>query len=324
MAAGDGRIGSAAIDAKFVGRSIDELCINSIRMPAIDAVQKANSGHPGMPMGMPQAAYVLWVGFLRHNPRNPRWDGRDGFVLSAGHGSMLLYALLYLSGYSLTLDEIKNSRQLGSRTNPENYLTTGVESTTGPLGQGFANGIGMAIAAKHMEARFERDTFGLFAHRIFGFISDGDLMEGISGEAASLAGSLRLGNVIYFYHDNRVTIEGSPQLAFSENVCRRFEGYCWHSETVEDGNNPEAIERALHQAFAVPDRSSLIRLRTHIGYGSPHFHDKTRAHGPPLGKEEVKLTKQFYGRVDDGASGNRRFKHSARNPNQSILGDTPD
>jgi transketolase len=273
---------------------IDELCVNSIRVLAIDAVQQANSGHPGMPMGMAPAAYVLWTRFLRHNPKNPHWYGRDRFVLSAGHGSMLLYALLYLSGYALSLDDIENFRQLGSRTpgHPENYLTIGVETTTGPLGQGFANGVGMAIAAKHMEAKFERDGTGLFAHRIFGFISDGDLMEGISSEAASLAGHLRLGNMLYVYDDNRVTIEGSTQLAFSEDACRRFEAYGWHTDTVEDGNNPGA---AVGSACAVTDRPSLIRLRTHIGYGSPHFHDRARAHGQPLGEEEVKLTKQFYG-----------------------------
>lgn len=250
-----------------------------------------------MPMGMAPAAYLLWTRFLRHNPKNPCWYGRDRFVLSAGHGSMLLYALLYLSGYDLSLDDIKDFRQLGSRTpgHPENYLTAGVETTTGPLGQGFANGVGMAIAAKHLEAKFERDASGLFAHRIFGFISDGDLMEGVSSEAASLAGHLRLGNIVYLYDDNRITIEGSTQLAFSEDVCRRFEAYGWYTDTVEDGNNLKLIERALHNTCAIADRPSLIRLKTHIGYGSPHFHDTARAHGQPLGEEEVRLTKQFYG-----------------------------
>lgn len=289
--------GSGAAGARNASGDVDKLCVNSIRVLAIDAVQKANSGHPGMPMGMAPAAYLLWTRFLRHNPKNPRWYGRDRFVLSAGHGSMLLYALLYLSGYDLSLEDIKDFRQLGSRTpgHPENYLTAGVETTTGPLGQGFANGVGMAIAAKHLEAKFERAASGLFAHRIFGFISDGDLMEGVSSEAASFAGHLRLGNIVYLYDDNRITIEGSTQLAFSEDVCRRFEAYGWHTETVEDGNNLGAIERSLRNGCAVTDRPSLIRLRTHIGYGSPNFHDTARAHGQPLGEEEVRLTKQFYG-----------------------------
>ncbi|MGH8010891.1 MAG: transketolase [Candidatus Binataceae bacterium] len=295
MAEVSGKSGSQL--ASTAASDVDRLCVNSIRVLAIDAIEKANSGHPGLPMGMASAAYVLWTRCLRHNPHNPNWCGRDRFVLSAGHGSMLLYALLYLSGYALTLDDIKQFRQLGSRTpgHPENYLTSGVETTTGPLGQGFANGIGMAIAAKHLEAKFERHASGLFAHRIFGFVSDGDLMEGISSEAASLAGHLRLGNVVYLYDDNRITIEGSTQLAFSEDVCRRFEAYGWHTETVQDGNDLNAIERSLREACAVTERPSLIRLRTHIGYGSPHRHDTAKAHGQPLGQEEVKLTKQFYG-----------------------------
>jgi transketolase len=279
------------------GAGVEQLCVNSLRVLAIDAIQKANSGHPGMPMGMAPAAFVLWTRLLRHNPKNPNWYGRDRFILSAGHGSMLLYALLYLSGYELSLDDIKQFRQLGSRTpgHPENRVTRGVETTTGPLGQGFANGVGMAIAAKHLEAKFERDGSGLFAHRIFGFVSDGDLMEGISSEAASLAGHLRLGNIVYLYDDNRITIEGSTQLAFSEDVCQRFDAYGWHTNTVEDGNDLAAIEESLRRACAVADRPSLIRVRTHIGYGSPHRHDTAKAHGQPLGEEEVKLTKQFYG-----------------------------
>jgi transketolase len=284
-------------DGKSVAGDLDQLCVNSIRVLAIDAIQKANSGHPGMPMGMAPAAYVLWSRFLRHNPKNPSWFGRDRFVLSAGHGSMLLYALLYLSGYVLSLEDIKNFRQLGSRTpgHPENYLTTGVETTTGPLGQGFANGVGMAIAAKHIEAKFERNASGLFDHRVFAFVSDGDLMEGVSSEAASVAGHLGLGNIVYLYDDNRITIEGSTQLAFSEDVCRRFQAYGWYTTTVEDGNDLNAISQALKETCAVADRPSLIRLKTHIGYGSPRRHDTAKAHGQPLGDEEVKLTKKFYG-----------------------------
>jgi transketolase len=286
-----------AADVKAIGSELDQLCVNSIRVLAIDAVQKANSGHPGMPMGMAPTAYVLFSRFLKFNPRNPKWYGRDRFVLSAGHGSMLLYALLYLTGYDLPLEELERFRQLGSRTpgHPENYLTPGVETTTGPLGQGFANGVGMAIAAQHMAARFERDASGLFNHRIFGIVSDGDLMEGVSSEAASIAGHLGLGNLVYCYDDNHITIDGSTALAFSEDVCKRFDAYGWHTQAVEDGNDLAAIAGAIEAACAVEDRPSLIRVRTHIGYGSPHRHDSNEAHGKALGVEEVKLTKQFYG-----------------------------
>ena len=281
-----------------IQQGIEQLCINSIRVLAIDAVQKANSGHPGMPMGMAPAAYLLFTKFMRHNPRNPRWYGRDRFVLSAGHGSMLLYANLYLCGYDLTLDDIKSFRQLGSKTpgHPENYLTAGVETTTGPLGQGFGNGVGMAIAAKHMAARFERDDPRLFNHRIFAIVSDGDLMEGVASEAASIAGHLGLGNLVYLYDDNHITIDGSTNLSFAtEDVCKRFDAYGWHTQHVDDANDLEALTRAIENGIAEEKRPSLIRVRSHIGYGSPHRQDSAEAHGKALGAEEVKLTKKFYG-----------------------------
>jgi transketolase len=276
---------------------LDQDCINSIRVLAIDAVQKANSGHPGMPMGMAPVAYLLFTRFIRHNPKNPHWYGRDRFVLSAGHGSMLLYSSLYLTGYDLPLDEIKRFRQLGSKTpgHPESHLTPGVETTTGPLGQGFGNGVGMAIAAKHLEARFERAGSGLFDHRIFGICGDGDLMEGVSSEAASIAGHLGLSNIIYLYDDNHVTIDGHTDLAFSEDVCRRFDAYGWHTQAVEDANDLAALTAALDRAVAEKDRPSLIRVHSHIGYGSPHRQDSSEAHGKALGAEEVMLTKQFFG-----------------------------
>ncbi|HYB89541.1 MAG TPA: transketolase [Candidatus Binataceae bacterium] len=285
-----------AADIKMKRSELDELCINSIRVLAIDAIQKANSGHPGMPMAMAPAAYLLFTRFMRHNPRNPKWYGRDRFILSAGHGSMLLYACLYLSGYDVSLDDIKRFRQLGSKTpgHPEAHLTPGVETTTGPLGQGFGNGVGMAIAARHFEARYDHDASGLFSHRIFGIVSDGDLMEGISSEAASIAGHLALGNIIYLYDDNRITIDGTTDISFTEDVCKRFDAYGWHTQVVKDGNDLRAISQAIETALAETNRPSLIRLRTHIGYGSPHFQDSSEVHGKPLGVEEVKLTKKFY------------------------------
>jgi transketolase len=278
--------------------TLDQLCINSIRVLAMDAVQKANSGHPGMPMGMAPVAYLLFTRFMRHNPHNPQWYGRDRFVLSAGHGSMLLYASLYLSGYDLTLDDIKQFRQVGSKTpgHPENCLTPGVETTTGPLGQGFGNGVGMAIASKHVAARFERGNSALFEPRIFAIVSDGDLMEGVSSEAASIAGHLGLGNIIYVYDDNRITIDGSTDLSFAtEDVCKRFDAYGWHTQAVADANDLDALSRAIENAIAAKSRPSLIRVHSHIGYGSPHKQDSAEAHGKALGADEVKLTKQFYG-----------------------------
>ena len=276
---------------------LDQLCINSIRVLAIDAVQKANSGHPGMPMGMAPTAYLLYTRFIRHNPANPSWFGRDRFVLSAGHGSMLLYSVLYLSGYDLPLEEIKRFRQLGSKTpgHPEHNCAPGVETTTGPLGQGFATGVGMAIAAKHLAGIFERDGSGLFDHRIFAIVSDGDMMEGISSEAASIAGHLRLGNIIYLYDDNHITIDGSTSFSFTEDVGKRFDAYGWHTQAVEDGNDLDALAAAIERACAEDKRPSLIRVRTHIGYGSPHRQDTAEAHGKALGVEEVKLTKKNYG-----------------------------
>ncbi len=286
-----------ALDSKLTQAELDQLCVNSIRVLAIDAVQKANSGHPGMPMGMAPVAYLLFTRYLKHNPKNPHWYGRDRFVLSAGHGSMLLYASLHLTGYDLPLDELKRFRQLHSKTpgHPEHGLTPGVETTTGPLGQGFGNGVGMAIAAKHMAARFERDNVRLFEHRIFAIVSDGDLMEGIASEAASIAGHLGLGNIVYLYDDNHVTIDGHTDLSFSEDVTRRFDAYGWHTQVVENANDLAALGHAIDNAIAEDGRPSLIRVRSHIGYGSPHRQDTSEAHGKPLGPDEIKLVKQFYG-----------------------------
>jgi transketolase len=283
--------------------NLDQLCINSIRVLVIDAVQKANSGHPGMPMGMAPIAHLLWTRFMRYNPANPQWPGRDRFVLSAGHGSMLLYAMLYLTGYDLPLEQIKLFRQLGSITpgHPEYGITPGVETTTGPLGQGVGNGIGMALAAKHLRSRFERDSSGLFDHRVFGICGDGDLMEGVASEAASIAGHLGLGNLIYIYDDNHITIDGGTELSFDENVCERFEAYGWHTQGVDDANDLGAVSRAIENAIAEEKRPSLIRVRSHIGYGSPNRQDTSKAHGQALGVEEVKLTKRFYGWPEEPA-----------------------
>jgi len=279
------------------GSSLDQTCINAIRVLTIDAVQKANSGHCGLPMAMAPVGYLLYTRFMRHNPKNPEWFGRDRFVLSAGHGSMLLYSLLYLTGYDLSLDDIKQFRQLGSKTpgHPEHGVAEGVETTTGPLGQGFGNGVGMAMAAKHLEARFERDNSGLFDHRIFGICSDGDLMEGVASEAASIAGHLGLGNIVYIYDDNHVTIDGHTELSFDEDVCKRFDAYKWHTQVVEDANDLAALSKAIENGIAETGRPSLIRVRSIIGYGSPHKQGTSAAHSNPLGVEEVKLTKEFYG-----------------------------
>ena len=269
--------------------------VNTIRMLAADAVQKANSGHPGMPMGMAQAAFTLWTRFLRHNPRNPSWPNRDRFVLSAGHGSMLLYALLHLTGYDLPLEELKNFRQWGSKTpgHPEYGHTPGVETTTGPLGQGFANGVGMAMAERWLAERYNRPNFPVIDHWTYAIVSDGDLMEGIASEAASLAGHLRLGKIIYLYDDNHITIEGSTDLAFTEDWAKRFEAYGWHVQKV-DGMDGQAVAAAIEAAQADP-RPSIIGCRTHIGYGSPHRQDTPKAHGEPLGEEELILTKKNLG-----------------------------
>jgi transketolase len=276
---------------------LDQLCINTIRMLSADGVEKAASGHPGLPMGAAAMAYVLWTRFLRHSPANPAWPDRDRFVLSAGHGSMLLYSLLHLTGYDLPLTELKNFRQWGSRTpgHPEHGLTPGVETTTGPLGQGFANGVGMAIAERHLAARFNRDGHEIVNHFTYGIVSDGDLMEGVSHEAASLAGHLGLGKLIYLYDDNRISIEGSTAIAFTEDRLKRFEAYGWQVQRVEDGNDPAAIETALQAAVADTRRPSFIAVHTHIGFGSPHKQDTAGVHGEPLGPEEIKLTKQNLG-----------------------------
>ena len=272
---------------------LNTLCINTIRFLAVDAIEKANSGHPGMPMGAAPMGYVLWTKFLKHNPKNPKWFNRDRFVLSAGHGSMLLYSLLHLTGYDLSLDDIKNFRQLKSKTpgHPEYDLSYGVECTTGPLGQGFAMGIGMAMAEKFLSERFNRKGFPIVDHSTYSIVSDGDLMEGVSSEAASLAGHLKLGKVIYLYDDNEISIDGSTDLAFTEDPCRRFEAYGWHVQKVEDGNDLNAISSAIEDAQRETSKPSLIAVRTHIGYGSPK-QDTASAHGEPLGLDAVKAAKE--------------------------------
>jgi len=276
---------------------LDDLCVNTIRVLSAECVERANSGHPGMPMGAAPMAYVLWTKFLRHNPRHPAWFNRDRFVLSAGHGSMLLYSLLHLTGYDLPLSELFNFRQWESKTpgHPEYGLTPGVETTTGPLGQGFANGVGMAIAERYLAAAFNRPGYEIIDHFTYAIVSDGDLMEGISHEAASLAGHLGLGKLIYLYDDNHISIEGSTDLAFTETRTLRFEAYGWHVQQVEDGNDLDAIEKAIVSAQKETRKPSFIAVRTHIGYGSPNKQDKASAHGEPLGKEELKLTKQKLG-----------------------------
>jgi transketolase len=273
-----------------------QLAITTIRTLAIDGVQKANSGHPGAPMGMAPMAYALWTRFYRHAPTQPRWFDRDRFVLSAGHASMLLYALLHLTGYDLPLDELKRFRQLGSRTpgHPEYGLTPGVDATTGPLGQGFANAVGMAIAERRMAAEFNRDGHTIVDHWTYGICSDGDLQEGISAEAASLAGHLRLGKLLFLYDDNHIQLDGPTEWAWSEDVLKRFDAYQWDTQRVEDGNDVDAIETAITAARKDP-RPSLISVRTHIGYGSPNRQDSQKAHGQALGEEEVRLTKLAYG-----------------------------
>jgi transketolase len=276
---------------------LDELCINTIRILSAECVEKAKSGHPGMPMGAAAMAYVLWTRFLKYNPSNPKWPDRDRFVLSAGHGSMLLYSLLHLTGYDLSLEELENFRQWRSKTpgHPEYGHTPGVETTTGPLGQGFSNGVGMAIAERYLASKFNRPGFEIVNHYTYGIVSDGDLMEGISHEAASLAGHLGLGKLIYFYDDNHISIEGSTELAFTEDRGTRFEAYGWHVQRIDDGNDLKAIEKALVAAQNETRRPSLIAVRTHIGYGSPNKQDKASAHGEPLGEEELRLTKKNLG-----------------------------
>lgn len=284
-------------DDKAIAGSSDSLCINTIRTLAMDAVQQANSGHPGTPMALAPAGYVLWTRFLRHNPGNPAWFNRDRFVLSAGHASMLLYSLLYLTGYGLTLDDIKQFRQWGSKTpgHPEHGLP-GVEVTTGPLGQGLMHAVGMAIAESHLAAVYNRPGHDIVDHHTYVFCSDGDLMEGASHEAASLAGHLGLGKLIVLYDDNHISIEGDTLLAYSDDVAKRFEGYHWHVQNLGDAaNDLPTLEQGFANAVKETDRPSLIILRTHIAYGAPHAHDTAKAHGAPLGEEEVRAAKEFYG-----------------------------
>ena len=270
--------------------------INTIRFLAADAVQRANSGHPGLPMGGAAMAFALWTRHLRHNPGNPKWAGRDRFILSGGHGSMLLYSLLHLTGYDLPMEEIKNFRQFESKTpgHPEYGLTPGVETTTGPLGQGFGQGVGMAMAATHLAAEFNKPGHEIIQSYIYGIVTDGDLMEGVSSEAASLAGHLQLGRIIYLYDDNHISIDGSTDLAFTEDRCRRFEAYGWHVQTVADGNDVYAVDAAIQAAKADP-RPSLIAVRTIIGYGAPKKQGTSKAHGEALGDEELNAAKQNLG-----------------------------
>jgi transketolase len=277
--------------------SLDQLCINTVRTLAMDAVQQADSGHPGTAMALAPLAYVLWQRHLRYNPANPDWAERDRFVLSCGHACMLLYSALYLTGYDLTLDDIKRFRQWGSRTpgHSEHGVTPGVEATTGPLGQGTGNAVGMAIAEAQLAALFNRPGHQIIDHHTYFLASDGDLMEGISHEACSLAGHLKLGKLIGFYDDNHITIDGDTALAFSDDTAKRFEAYGWHVQRVADGNDLDALDRAIERAQQVTDQPSLIIVRTHIGWGSPHKQDTAEAHGAPLGVDEVKLTKQNLG-----------------------------
>ena len=276
---------------------IEQLGINTVRVLSIDAVQKANSGHPGTPMGIAPIGHVLWAHTMNYNPNNPEWPNRDRFILSAGHACMLQYSFLYLTGYDLSLDDIKNFRQLHSKAagHPEFGLINGVDVTTGPLGQGFTNGVGFAIAQKHLAARYNKPGFDLFDYRVYAICSDGDIMEGVTAEAASLAGHLKLGNMIYFYDDNHISIEGDTALAFNEDVVKRFEAYGWHVQEVSDGNDLKALTVAVRNAQQETERPSLIKVRTHIGFGSPNKVDKASAHGSPLGEDEVKLVKKGFG-----------------------------
>lgn len=282
---------------KAEGRAaLDQLCVNTIRMLSIDGVQKANSGHPGLPLGAAPMAYVLWTHFLKHNPSSPEWFNRDRFVLSAGHGSMLLYSMLHLTGYPLSLEQLKQFRQWGSLTagHPERHPKVGIEITTGPLGQGFANGVGMAIAEAYLAAHYNRPNFSIIDHYTYAIVSDGDLMEGVAAEAASLAGHLKLGKLIYLYDDNHVTLSAGTQISYTEERAKRFESYGWHTVTVKDGNDLDAIHKAILEAKKETERPSLILVRTIIGFGSPHKQNTYEVHGSPLGEEEVKLTKENF------------------------------
>lgn len=278
-------------------KNISQKGIDTVRILSADAVQKANSGHPGTPMALAPLGHVLWSEVMHYNPQNPEWVNRDRFILSCGHACMLQYSYLHLTGYKITLNDLKNFRQLHSITagHPEYGLTPGIEVTTGPLGQGFANGVGMAIAQKYMAARYNQPDFKIFDYKIYAICSDGDLMEGVSAEAASLAGHLGLGNMIYFYDDNRITIEGDTDLTFNEDVSKRFEAYGWHVQNISDVNDLEAISKAIKNAQKETNRPSLMIVRSVIGYGSPNKHDTAAAHGSPLGKDEVRLVKRNFG-----------------------------
>ena len=277
--------------------SIEQAAINTVRVLSADAVQKANSGHPGTPMALAPTGHVLWAKIMHYNPQNPEWANRDRFILSCGHACMLQYSFLHLTGYNLTLDDIKNFRQLHSKTagHPEYGLCPGIEVTTGPLGQGFANGVGMAIAQQYIAARYNKPGFNLFDYHIYAICSDGDIMEGVASEAASLAGHLQLGQLIYLYDNNHITIEGETSLAFNEDVAERFKSYGWHVQAVADGNDIEAITTAIENAKKEKQRPSLISVRTQIGYGSPNKVNTAAAHGAPLGKEELRLVKENFG-----------------------------
>jgi len=278
-------------------KDIHKLSINTIRFLAVDAIQKANSGHPGMPMGCAPISYQLYTKYMKHNPANPKWLNRDRFILSAGHGSMLLYSILHLCGYKISMDDLKNFRQWKSITpgHPEFGLTAGVETTTGPLGQGFSNAIGMAIAEEYLGSLFNKDDIKILDHFIYGICSDGDLMEGISHESASMAGHLELGKIIFFYDDNGITIDGKTDLAFSEDIKKRFEAYDWQTLKVDDVNDLPQIDKAVEQAQKESNKPTLIITKTHIGFGSPNKQDTAAAHGSPLGEEEVKKTKKNLG-----------------------------
>lgn len=280
---------------------LDELCINTIRFLAVDAVQKANSGHPGMPMGCAPIAYRLFAKYMRYNPANPKWFNRDKFVLSAGHGSMLLYSMLYLTGYDLSMEDLKNFRQWDSITpgHPEAILTPGVETTTGPLGQGITNAVGMAVAQEFLAATFNKNELPLLDHYIYVIASDGDMMEGVSHEASSFAGHQKLGKLIVFYDDNNISIDGSTNLAFTEDVGKRYEAYGWHVQRLENVNDLQAMDKAIENAQKEKNRPSFIVTKTHIGFGSPNKQDTSSAHGSPLGADEVKLTKKNLGWPED-------------------------
>ena len=284
-------------------KETDQLCINTIRTLSMDAIQKANSGHPGAPMGLAAAGYVLWTRVLKHNPENPAWLDRDRFILSGGHASMLLYSLLHLTGYGLTIDDLKNFRQLDSKTpgHPEYGHAPGVETTTGPLGQGFANGVGMAMAERHLAARFNVSGHEIVDHFTYIMCGDGDMMEGVASEAASLAGHLGLSRLICLYDDNGISIEGETSITFTENVGLRFQAYGWHVVQVDDGNDTDEIYKAIMAARAETEKPSLVILKTHIAFGSPNKQDTSDAHGAPLGVDEIKLTKKNLGWPEDAS-----------------------